>query len=304
MARAQLVTVVGPAGAGKTRLALEIGGRIADDREVRLVELAPIVDPRPSTRRWPRPSAPRTGPRPARAIDHRPRADRAVERLGNRRVVVVLDNCEHVLDAAAAIAARLLAGCPGLRIVATSREPLGIDGEHQVAVGSLTDDDAATLFAERARAAQPGVRGRPSRRRRVVPAPRRAPARHRARRGTQQDAAGPGDHGATPGPFQPARRSAAVLTADRQRALRAAIDWSYDLLVRTGTAGVPPAGGVRRRVHERRRGRSCAAPTRSTSSPGSSTSRCSSPTTSGPTARFHMLESLRDYGLDRLADDG
>ena len=60
-------------------------------------------------------------------------------------MTVVLDNCEHVLGAAAEIAAHLLSGCPELRIVATSREPLGLDGEHQFALGPLVDEDAGVV---------------------------------------------------------------------------------------------------------------------------------------------------------------
>ena len=134
-----------------------------------------------------------------------------------------------MLDAAAAIAARLLAGCPGLRIVATSREPLGLNGEHQVAVGSLTADDAATLFVERARAANPGfaaaradvvelcrhLDGLPlaielaAARSKTLPVPE-ITARLQDRF-----------------TLLVARRRS---DSDRQRALRAAIDWSYDLL--------------------------------------------------------------------------
>ena len=158
MARAQLVTVVGPAGAGKTRLALEVAGRIVD-REVRLVELASIVDPTTVDETVAAAvGAPDRSPARAGTVPRDPLV-RAVERLGNRRVVIILDNCEHVLDSAANVVGRLLAGCPGVRIVTTSREPLGLNGEHQVAIGPLTDDDGATLFAERARAVQPGFDG-------------------------------------------------------------------------------------------------------------------------------------------------
>jgi predicted ATPase/DNA-binding SARP family transcriptional activator len=302
MARAQLVTVVGPAGAGKTRLALEIGGRIADDREVRLVELAPILDPTTVDETVatavgaPDRSATRQGDRPPAA------ADRAVERLGNRRVVVVLDNCEHVLDAAASIAARLLAGCPGLRIVATSREPLGLNGEHQIAVGSLTPDDAATLFVERARAANPvfaaagsdvvelcrHLDGLPlaielaAARSKTLPVPE-ITARLQDRFS-----------------LLVARRRS---DSDRQRALRAAIDWSYDLLSAeeqlafrqlsvfaggfTSDAATVMCGADAFDIVTRLVDKSLVVAD-----------------ATGPTARFNMLESIRAYALDRLADTG
>ena len=67
----------------------------------------------------------------------------------------MLDNCEHVIDAAAHCVRTLLERCRSLTVIATSREPLALDGERQVALGTLGDGDAVRLFAERARAVQP-----------------------------------------------------------------------------------------------------------------------------------------------------
>jgi predicted ATPase len=197
MGNARLVTVVGPAGVGKTRLVTEVAGRVASVREVWFVELAAIDSA----------SAAETVASAVGAPDHapsgvgglpRPPEVRIVERLGNRAVVVFLDNCEHMLDAIAGIARRLLAECPELRIVATSREPLGIDGEHQFALGSLSDEDATTLFEARAKAVQPRfwaehdglvelcrhLDGLPLASNSPPPVPRRCPYRRSPRAGT------------------------------------------------------------------------------------------------------------------------
>jgi predicted ATPase len=170
----RLVTLVGPGGAGKTRLATvavtAILERVPDG--VWLAELAPVTDPADV------PSAvlDAFGLRDATLVDrNRPtgsglRRDvtsRLIEVLSGRNTVLVLDNCEHVLDAAARLADDLLAQCPDLRIVTTSREPLGILGESLVAVPPLpqpaTGADpeqalahpAVRLFADRAVAVAP-----------------------------------------------------------------------------------------------------------------------------------------------------
>jgi predicted ATPase len=71
-------------------------------------------------------------------------------RLRRRALLICLDTCEHVLDAAAAVASQLLETAPGLRVIATSREPLAVDGEAVWRVPSLLEDEAARLFVERA----------------------------------------------------------------------------------------------------------------------------------------------------------
>ena len=76
--------------------------------------------------------------------------------LAGRSLVVVLDNCEHVIGEAAALADTLVGAVPGLRLIATSREPLGIPGEVLVPVGGLAPPAAAELFVDRARAVRPG----------------------------------------------------------------------------------------------------------------------------------------------------
>ena len=141
-AEERFISLVGPGGVGKTRLALEVArataGDLADGSY--LVELAPVGDPSGI------PSA------IAAALDV-PDPQLLVDAIGDREMVIVLDNCEHVIDAAAAAAEGLLRHCSGVRLVATSREALRIPGETVWAVPPLAAGDAAQLFAARARAA-------------------------------------------------------------------------------------------------------------------------------------------------------
>src|SRR4051794_8158308 len=137
----RLVTLVGPGGAGKTRLALEVGTRVlthfADD--VWFIEFAPL---RPGTDV----AAAVAG---ALGLDDSDRLERYV---AERRLLLLFDNCEHVIDDAAAVAARLLHAGPGVTVLATSRERLGTTGELLSQLQSLDADEAAELFIERARA--------------------------------------------------------------------------------------------------------------------------------------------------------
>ncbi|GAA1953086.1 BTAD domain-containing putative transcriptional regulator [Amycolatopsis minnesotensis] len=156
----RLVTLTGPGGAGKTRLALEAAARSRHD--VHLVQLAPLTDGEDV----PQTTLTALGLRDTDATGRSttPPADRLVAALADRPVLLVFDNCEHVIDDAAALAARLLAACPRLRLLATSREPLGITGEDLVAVsrlavpppgtpaGRVLEFPAVRLFADRAAA--------------------------------------------------------------------------------------------------------------------------------------------------------
>jgi DNA-binding SARP family transcriptional activator len=132
--RSRLVTIVGPGGAGKTRLATELAGRLATDLPdgVWLVELAPVTDPAGVAQAALRAFGVRETPlldasfeRPAA----RDTTTRLLDVLAAKRALLLLDNCEHLVDAAARLADRLLAECPKLLVVATSREALGVPGE-------------------------------------------------------------------------------------------------------------------------------------------------------------------------------
>jgi predicted ATPase/DNA-binding SARP family transcriptional activator len=122
--RARLVTLIGPGGVGKTRLAdaaaQRLAGRFAEG--VRWIDLAGIADPA----RVVQTVATAMGVHP---VGGRPLVEALGEALREQRVLLILDNCEHVLDAVADLAVRLLAVAPDLRVLATSRERLGLDGE-------------------------------------------------------------------------------------------------------------------------------------------------------------------------------
>lgn len=120
----RLLTVAGPGGIGKTTLALSIGRAISArfKRDVCFVDLSALPDPR----LVPGAVAAMVGMATASNLDI---TARLVEHFGDRHQLVILDNCEHVIDAAAVFAAQILAVCPNIRIVATSREPLRVAGE-------------------------------------------------------------------------------------------------------------------------------------------------------------------------------
>ncbi|MFF3738648.1 BTAD domain-containing putative transcriptional regulator [Streptomyces sp. NPDC002566] len=168
LAGARLVTLLGPGGAGKTRLSQEaaeaVRGGLADG--VWLAELAPVADPDAV------PQAVLTalgaretvlygaGAEEMRAVAerHDDPVERLIEHCARRRMLIVLDNCEHVVGAAARLAEDLLAHCPGLTILATSREPLGVPGETLRPVDPLPEPAALRLLADRGAAASPGFR--------------------------------------------------------------------------------------------------------------------------------------------------
>ncbi|MGW1751213.1 BTAD domain-containing putative transcriptional regulator [Streptomyces sp. NPDC002092] len=149
LAEARLVTLTGPGGAGKTRLAIEAANRHAD---VRFVELAPLTDGKQIPYAVLTALGVREGFRTATADS----TDRLLAALEERELLLVLDNCEHLVEEAARIAALLLGSCPGVRVLATSRESLGITGEVLVPVPPLPPEPAVRLFVDRARAVRPG----------------------------------------------------------------------------------------------------------------------------------------------------
>lgn len=141
----RIVTLTGVGGVGKTRLAVQAAADLlARFDNVCFVELASVADPDDVAGAV----ALRLG---VGAVNDPLAAASAL--LAGDRTLLVVDNCEHVVDTAAALIDSLTARCPGLAVITTSREPLGVDGEHVVAVGSLDPTTAAELFIQRAVAA-------------------------------------------------------------------------------------------------------------------------------------------------------
>lgn len=224
----RVVTLVGPAGVGKTRLAIEVGHRLRerDDRPVVMSELATAgaaaveqvaadlgIDPRA----------------------HTDLADRIAEVLGDGPLVLVLDCCEHVLDGVAALVERLVARCPRVSVLVTSQERLRVPGERVVPVPSLPSGDqdapAVRLFVDRARAASPGFEPTAAEVATVAEITRRldglplaielAAARLHTHE-LAEVAAGLDERFSL--------LSAGYRTSARHGSLRAAVSWSYDLL--------------------------------------------------------------------------
>lgn len=304
LARTRLLTVTGPGGSGKTRLALELAAR--RDGEARLVELAPLADPALVA------SHVAAALGLALPVDADP-ADALARAIGARELLLVLDNCEHLVGAIAALAAALLARCPGLRVLATSREPLHVGGEVAWPAPSLSlpaaDGDplaseAVALFLDRAAAAAPGLAPADGDAEAVATICRRldgmplaielaaARTRHLSaaqladRLGAALDLLGSGRR---PG-------------LDRQQTLRATLDWSYALLddeeralfarlsVLAGDFGLDAAdavGGDVLDVLSRLVDKSLVLADRH-----------------GDEIRYRLLETFRQYGRERLGDAG
>ena len=228
LADSRLVTLTGAGGVGKTRLALQVAADVLAEfpSGVWLIELAPLADPA---------LIPVTVARALGLRDVPGLSTMAMVTgfLGARRALVVLDNCEHLLDASARLAEELLRACPGLVILATSREPVGAAGEAVWRVLSLpVEGEAVELLADRARRARPGFVVTPENRDAVAEICRRldgiplaielAASRLRA--------------------FTPAEIAVGLqdrfrlltggsrTAARRQQTLRASVDWSHSLL--------------------------------------------------------------------------
>jgi predicted ATPase/DNA-binding SARP family transcriptional activator len=292
----RLVTLTGPGGVGKTRLAIEVANSRGE--ETCFVELAPLRDggelPQTLLRALRlRETGLQTAPGGQTPVD------RLVTALSDRKTLLVLDNCEHVVAPAAELAARLLAACPKLRVLATSREPLGITGENLWPVQPLADGAAARLFTDRAKAVRRGFSADPGVVRRICAALDDLPlaielaAARLSTLDVTDLAARLDDRLGIP--------TRGSRTADeRHRTLRSVVAWSWDLL--------PEAGQQ--------------AAARFTVFGGSATAE-SALRVSGATGdtleslvdksfltvvggRYRMLETIRAYGAERLdaAGDG
>jgi predicted ATPase/DNA-binding SARP family transcriptional activator len=319
----RLVTLVGPGGAGKTRLAQETAGARADHTPdgVWMVELAPVtadveVVPAVLTALGVRNAdllERSTSPRPREGLD------RLLDVLGDRDAILVLDNCEHLIAAAAELADRLLGHCPRLRILATSREPLAIAGESLAPVPPLPlpasgataaealAHPAIELFADRAAAARPGfviddetvgVCVEICRRLDGLPLAIELAAARLRSMPVQTLAARLDDR------FR-LLTGGSRTALPRHRTLRAVVDWSWDLLeeperrlarrlaVLSGGATEASAAALAGDGEDVLDGLTALADR-----------SLLQPLTGADTPRYRMLETIREYGLEKLADAG
>ncbi len=228
----RVVTLTGVGGVGKTRLAIQVAAGLVEEfpAGVWLVELAPLIDSALVAGAV----ASAIGAPPSPGVEPIEVACRFLE---HKRALVVLDNCEHVIDAAAALVDRLADAAPRTNVVATSREPLSVRGEVVWRVPSLSvaDDatgDAVALFAERAGQVRSGFALDDANRDAVVRVCRRLDgiplaielAAARARSMSVEQIASRLDER-----FRLLTRGGRT-AVPRQQTLQGAIDWSYDLL--------------------------------------------------------------------------
>lgn len=315
VAQARLITLVGAAGSGKTRLAIELSRRTEGSWPdgVRLVELAALTEARSLPEAFA--SAMHLREDASRAL-----ADVLIERLSSFRGLILVDNCEHLVEACAEFVDRILRRCPTVTMLATSREALRIDGEAVWSVPTLAcPSEGASLFeVERSEAAQLFVA------RAQTTAPR-----------FDLNFSNAKDVGAIcrrldglPLAIELAAARVAVLdlgsiaaqledrfrfltdgfrtAPPRQRTLRAAIDWSYELLTSAEQQLFERlsvfAGGFDLRAAQK----ACSGGSVLEDQVLHLLGRLIAKSVVQPTdhGRFRLLESLRAYGSDRLRDAG
>ncbi|MFI9550431.1 BTAD domain-containing putative transcriptional regulator [Nonomuraea endophytica] len=291
----RLVTLLGPGGVGKSRLATRAASELAAEFPggAWLVELASVTDPA---------ALPQTIVTTL-GLTGRGRPGDPMGRLADAMpaspTLIVLDNCEHLIDAAARLVEDLLGRCPHVRVLATSREPLGLLGEALSPLAPLPAADGVRLLADRAAAVRPGFtlgeedRAAAARicvRLDGLPLAIELAAARLRYASVEQVAAGLGDRFLM---LTGGSRTA----LPRHRTLRAVVSWSWDLL-----------------SHEER-----AAVERLAVFPGSFTPEAAARVSGWaavedfadrsllqfvPGPRYLMLETIREYGLERLAESG
>ncbi|NUW35063.1 AAA family ATPase [Nonomuraea sp. SMC257] len=291
---ARLVTLIGPGGVGKTRLSVEVAA-VADDT-VCFVELAALRDGLD----LPRAVLAALGLRENGLViegDGQGPVERLSSALSDRVLLLVLDNCEHVVEEAAALAARLLATCPRLRVLATSREPLGVIGENLWQVRGLDGDAAVRLFTDRATAVRRGFTADPRTVRRICAALDDLPlaielAAARLRTLDVEDLAGRLDDRL--GVAARGSRTA----AGRHRTLRSVVAWSWELLSE-------PERRAARRFAVFAGGATAESALRVCGADGETLeSLADKSLVEAVGGRFRMLETIRAYAAERLAEAG
>ena len=313
-----LVTLVGSGGTGKSRLAIEVG-RALDDQfsdGVWFVPLADVSDPRLVADTVGRTLGIEGG-------SSRPMADRLIDHLRGRRLLLVLDNCEHLAGACADLVLGILAGAPGVRILATSRQPLGLGGEELVPVGPLRlpprevrreqamASAAVQLFLERARAAKPSFNPDDEDLSRIVEVVRGLEGiplaiELAAARSSVLTPAQMADR--LDDRFRLLRAGSSAIEP-RHRTIEAAIGWSYELLT-------PPEQLMLQRLSVFAGGTTLEACENVVSGEGVDEFEVLDllaalvekslvvADTAGEQGRFRMLETVRRYAADRLAGEG
>jgi predicted ATPase/DNA-binding CsgD family transcriptional regulator len=224
----RLLTLTGPGGAGKTRLAIRLASATADDFPdgAWFVDLAPLTG---GQFVWDQMAIVLGVREPGRG---RALSEAVGGRLASRQALLVLDNCEHVVGSVAEVTGDVLAAAPAVKVIATSREPLGVAGEVTWAVPPLTETDATELFVDRARRALPRFRLDDDDRQAVrficerldgLPLAIELAAARTRMLDPEQIAAGLKDRFLT-------LPSGPRTAPKRQATLEASFDWSYDLL--------------------------------------------------------------------------